>query len=384
MKTVCEKGMCSGCMACADRCPKGAIHILDYLSAYDAVINEDICIGCGACEKVCQRLHPLQGKAPAAWYQGWSQDEQLRHRASSGGAASALAEGFVRNGGEVCSCVFHDGRFFFAFAETLDEIGRFTGSKYVKSDPSGLYPAIQKRLFEGKPVLFIGLPCQSAALQRFLPSSLREKLYTIDLICHGTPSPALLDCFLSQYHKKLDSIRNISFRVKAKMQLHADGEGIRSKGVSDKYTIAFLNGLTYTENCYDCAYARTERISDLTLGDSWGSDLPMEEQEKGVSLILCQNTKGHELLKWAALELLPVNPEKAVAGNHQLEHPSVAPKERDSFFAGIQCKKRFNHLVFKSYPKQCLKQDAKELLLRLHLIRLGDAYEPTGQKEAYK
>lgn len=113
--------------------------------------------------------------------------------------------------------------------------------------------------------------------------------------------------------------------LRAKMQIHGDHKGIITKGVSDKYTIAFLNALTYTENCYECDYAKLQRVSDLTLGDSWGSNLPMDEQKKGVSLALCQTEKGVQLLKKAEVALLTVELERAVENNHQLDHPSVRP-----------------------------------------------------------
>ena len=60
--------------------------------------------------------------------------------------------------------------------------------------------------------------------------------------------------------------------------------------------MTFLNATTYTENCYQCQYARIERSGDITLGDSWGSDLEKSIQDKGVSLVLCQNEKGKELI----------------------------------------------------------------------------------------
>ena len=42
MKTVCALNQCAGCMACVDICPKGAVTIVDRLSAYNAVIEHAI------------------------------------------------------------------------------------------------------------------------------------------------------------------------------------------------------------------------------------------------------------------------------------------------------------------------------------------------------
>ena len=131
MKTVCPGNQCAGCMACIDVCPKNAIAIKDGLSAYNAVIDEDKCIDCNLCHKVCQVNHPQPASAPLQWAQGWAINEELRGTCSSGGLATAVLAGFVENGGVICACEFRDGRFTFGFARSAEELARFSGSKYV-------------------------------------------------------------------------------------------------------------------------------------------------------------------------------------------------------------------------------------------------------------
>lgn len=368
MKTVCEKNKCAGCMACVEICPMDAIKIKDDLSAYNANIDEEKCINCGACTKVCQKNHPYPSIQPMKWYQGWAKDESIREKSSSGGFATAIAKSFAASNGIVCSCVFQNGEFTFGFAETEQEVDKFTGSKYVKSNPKGVYKKINELLKEDRKVLFIGLPCQVAALKNYINSKLHEKLYTVDLICHGTPSPQLLEIFLNQYDKSLKTMSNITFRNKDKYQIYGDRQGIITAGVSDKYSVAFVDSLISTDNCFDCAYAEQNRISDLTLGDSWGSDLPLKIQRKGVSLALVQSVKGDDLLKSADLELLDVDLVKAIENNHQLEHSSVEPKKRKEFLANVKSGKSFNMGVFLNNPKYCLKQDIKEIMIKLNIL----------------
>lgn len=370
MKTVCQLNQCAGCMACVDICPKGAITIEDNLAAYNAVINENMCIGCNACHKVCQSNNPAKQISPIKWYQGWAEASDVRKYSSSGGMATAISQAFIKSGGVVCSCTFHDGEFIFEFAERIEDLKKFAGSKYVKSNPKGIYKRVKDYLKSGCEVLFIGLPCQVSALKNFVGTQYEGGLFTADLICHGTPSPKLLEMFLNQYGHTLTELRDIQFRVKAKFMVYGDYKGIIMNGVSDKYSIAFLNSLTYTENCYSCQYACKDRVSDLTLGDSWGSELPMDEQKKGVSLILCQTEKGAELLNKANLHLEDVDVEKAIKNNHQLYEPSHAPKTRDSFFDGIKKNKKFNNLIFCRFPKVCLKQDIKCILIKTGLSQL--------------
>ena len=370
MKTVCQLNQCAGCMACVDICPKEAITIDDNLVAYNAVIDENKCIGCNACHKVCQSNNPAKQLSPIKWYQGWAEVSDVRKHSSSGGMATAISQAFIESGGVVCSCTFYDGEFIFEFAEKIEDLNKFAGSKYVKSNPRGIYKSVKEYLKRGRDVLFIGLPCQVSALKNFVGAQYEDGLFTADLICHGTPSPKLLEMFLNQYGHTLTELRDIQFRVKAKFMVYGDYKGIITNGVSDKYSIAFLNSLTYTENCYSCQYACKDRVSDLTLGDSWGSELPMDEQKKGVSLILCQTEKGDRLLHMANIHLENVDIEKAIANNHQLAHPSVMPKRRNEFYKGLRNHK-FNSLVFWQFPKQCLRQDIKRLLIKMHMVRGG-------------
>lgn len=369
MKTVCETAHCAGCMACVDACPVAAISIKDSLASNDAVINEDICINCGKCHNICPQNTPVPLSPPIAWYQGWAENDDMRRESSSGGAAAAITKAFIEQGGAVCSCVLKEGSFCFSIAQTESEASLFRGSRYVKSNPKDAYSQMRNLLRTGTKVLFIALPCQVAGAKRFLGDKYEGLFYSIDLICHGTPSIKLLESFLSQYGKTASDYHDLQFRKKAKFQIYGNGFGIITPGVSDRYSLAFLNGLCYTENCYTCRYAQINRVADITLGDSWGSDLPEQECKKGISLILCQTEKGKELLEMAALKLQDVALENAIQCNHQLAAPSKMPKQRAEFFSALSKGSRFNSLVTKALPRACFRQDVKQILIWLGLRR---------------
>lgn len=367
MKTVCKQNMCAGCMACIEVCPKDAIVIQDTKDAYNAVKTER-CIECGACERVCQANHQPEAHSPISWTQGWAKDNKLRKDGSSGGFATAISTAFIGQGGVVCSCTFKEGEFTFRIAENKEELVQFQGSKYVKSNPSGIYRQILQLLENEKKVLFIGLPCQSAAVQNYVPPKWQKNLFTVDLICHGTPSSKLLEQFLAEKGHTLAQMKDMRFRVSEQFNISEGYHTIVPKGVTDRYTIGFLNGLFYTENCYHCRYAKLDRVSDLTLGDSWGSLLPEEERRKGISIALCQSQKGQQLLDWAELHLEMVDLNHAVAENHQLEFPSKMPDCREIFFRELKKGTSFNKMVTKCYPKRCLSQDVKEFLMKFPLV----------------
>jgi len=352
-------------MACLDICFKHAIKIEDSIMAYNAVIDTDHCIDCGACQGVCQRNQSnIPFRKPVYWKEGWAEDEKIRLESSSGGLAAAIELEFIEMGGVVCSCTFVNGQFSFVFAETKEQAALFKGSKYVKSSPAGVYKKIVQYLKYGSNLLFVGLPCQVAAVKTYIGE--HERLYTIDLICHGTPSPQILELFLKDYGCSLKYINDICFREKTMFGIKKCRMKFTIPTVQDCYMTAFLRSLSYTENCYECKYAKLERVSDITLGDSWGSSLPSREKDKGVSLVLCQTEKGKKLLEQSGLHLLDVCLQQAVENNHQLKHPSVKPKQRRRFFILIQKRRSFRRSVFHCYPEKCLKDSIKKLLYKIH------------------
>ena len=377
MRTVCKQNSCTGCMACVGKCKKKAISIQDSFSAYNAIIDEGKCVNCGACERVCPNINKVKLNAPIYWKEGWASDD-VRMKASSGGAASAMMELFVNNGGFVAACLFRNGEFLFDITNKKDELIHFSGSKYVKSNPFGIYDKVIEKLKNGNKVLFIGLPCQVAAIKNYtkvMTSNINENLYTVDLICHGTPSPKIFNLALSEKGIDIKQLREIYFRNKTNFGLSSKNsvdeyKTITPSGVQDMYTYAFLTSLDYTENCYSCQYATFGRVSDVTIGDSWGSNQHDNEQGKGISLILCQTNKGVSLIQNSGMRLGEVDIEKAKEANHQLKHPSIAPKTRGIFFENLS--KGFYKAISKSSPKEYYKQKLKEKLIKFKNLRGGE------------
>ena len=135
--------------------------------------------------------------------------------------------------------------------------------------------------------------------------------------------------------------------------------------------MTFLNSTTYTENCYQCQYARIERTGDITLGDSWGSELEKCIQDKGISLVLCQNEKGRELINESNLTLIDVDLAKAIESNHQLYQPSQKPKERELLFKELKKGSGFKKAVRRCYPKKYFKNAIKTLLYKIKFFLGG-------------
>ena len=370
-KTVCNSGMCAGCMACIDICPKSAITIADCIDHMNALIDENRCIHCDLCHKVCQQNHPASLAPTMECWQGWATPE-VRCGSSSGGFASAIMRRFVNIGGVVAACRFNNGDFLFSIADDVNQLEGFAGSKYVKSNPSGIYGKVRAELASGKDVLFIGMPCQISSMRNYIGMTkgerLLERLYTIDLICHGSPSIMVLKNALSEYGININQVSSIRFRKNNEYSLCVDEHPLVPRGCMDSYTTAFLHAACYTKNCYQCHYATRERVGDLSLGDSWGTELK-DEEPKGISLALIQTEKGRELLHMSDLSLRSVDYENAVAHNHQLSAPSEMTKEVKAFFEIYKKTCSVKKATFVVFPKERLKQLAKTTLMHVGIIR---------------
>lgn len=326
--TVCPPEQCTYCGACTAVCTRNAITLTDRLRGSEAQIDSTKCVSCSACDRVCPVLHTPQKSEPIAIYQGWCTAEHLRLQGASGGVASAVAAAFIANGGVVCSCRFQNGECTFAFAETTEELAAFAGSKYVKSRAADLYRPLKQRLTDGQSVLLIALPCQVAAAKNFIGPALGEQLYTVDLICHGTPMPTVLAQYLNSHGIDPTTLADLRFRQKGAAPLV--GYKALSPTGNDGYTTAFLNTISQSDGCLHCPFATTRRGADLTLGDAWQSDLPETERRRGVSLLLCQSEKGRRLIESASLHTAPV-PERLPAENQHLHTPPTPDAGRDAF-----------------------------------------------------
>lgn len=362
MKTVCDIDKCNGCMACLEKCPKQCITIDDSVFALNAVIDESKCIKCNFCKKQCPNVSKPDKHTPKKWNQGWANPE-LRAVATSGGIASELIKHCIACGYLVASCLFDNGQFKFDMTSDYEYAKAFAGSKYVKSNPAGIYEKIKDVLPNNK-VLFIGLPCQVAALKKYVSN--HENLVTVDLICHGTPSPILLEEFLKEKDYRMSELNDIRFREKTNMGVRIGYKALTYPRVTDDYLLTFLKAITYTENCYHCQFATSDRVGDITLGDSWGSNLK-DQEDNGISLILANTEKGIKLLSECDLTLFDVDVKKAIANNHQLNAPSAKNECRDKFIRSYNKYHSFRLATLSAIPKIFIKERVKTILISMHL-----------------
>ena len=189
MEQICDKKQCSGCQACKNICPKQCITMKydEYGVAYPS-IDQSSCVDCKACEKVCPVNQPVEKRKAVRAYAAWHNDLTTRRRSASGGAAMAMYETMIEQGGVCFGTKFDpDLSLRIQSAETLEEVHAFRASKYVQASVENSFRQAKDYLQDGRSVLYIGTPCQIAGLKNYLKKDY-ENLITVDLICHGVPS----------------------------------------------------------------------------------------------------------------------------------------------------------------------------------------------------
>ena len=310
-------------------------------------VDEKSCIECKLCLKKCPventDIHRNEPKKVWAWRN--KNDEDIM-RSASGGASDSAVKTLLQLGGVAYGAAYDERLVVSHIAVTTNiEREKIQSSKYVQSDLKDSYSKVRKNLTEGKKVLFTGTPCQIAGLYAFLGGD-QENLYTVDLICHGVPSPKFFKKYLEYQNKQTEGrVIYFNFRSKDKrgwgtQYLLKTKTKTKTKTLSlDRYGKHFMEGDCYRESCYQCAYANTSRVGDLTVGDFWGIawSHPNFNSAKGVSSVFVNTEKGQKLFEVmrSLAEVEEATLEEGMMKQENLVKPSLRPKERDTFYQKI-------------------------------------------------
>lgn len=344
--TICDDKSCTGCMACVGICPVDAIGISsDERGFYRPVIQENACIHCNRCRRICPSLNPSHGNQVVWTVACWQPDQALRRDSTSGGAFTALADYVFAQGGTVFGAAFSDDlRVEHVEIFSREDMWRLRGSKYVQSYMGTVYRTVEQRLRDNRYVLFSGTPCQVAGLKAFLGKTY-DRLLTVDIICHGVPSPLFFADYLEHIRQEYSPLINrINFRYKKpswtkfSMKIEfADREPYLSDKFTDPYLIAFLYDYISQDCCHHCPYTSTARQGDITLADFWGyvsQKYKYRNDEKGISLVLINSKAGLNVFEQVSPRLICVDKkiEEAISGNRCLSSPYPQNKNTEAFW----------------------------------------------------
>ena len=341
---ICDLGKCTGCCACYNACKKNAITLkINSKGFYFPAIDEVKCVNCGLCKKVCPTLNSPGGNEHKSVFAALVKDDDERAKSTSGGIYACLAKTIIKYGGYVYGAAMDDELVVRHIeAHSIEDLEKTRNSKYVQSDIGFCYKQAQKRLNEGYQVLFSGTPCQIAGLRSFLRKEY-SNLLTVDILCHGVPSPGMFRKYVkSEEEIAGDKMQSMLFRSKVVgwkkiFCVRTFDNGVEADW-GDTFVPGFLKNYYLRESCYSCDYATDKRQGDITLGDYWGyqESAPdfIEDDDKGISLVIINSEKGQHAFNNIRKEITFAvrTMDDAKRGNPVLYKPCDKPENYSAFW----------------------------------------------------
>ncbi len=381
-----DKKDCCGCHACSNACPKQCITMqADEEGFLYPIVDKETCIDCGLCEKVCPVINQNEPRKPLHVYAAYNKNEEIRMQSSSGGIFTLLAEAIINEGGVVFGAKFDkDWNVVHDYTETIEGIAAFRGSKYVQSTIGNTYSQAKKFLQAGRKVLFSGTPCQIAGLKKYLRKEY-DNLLTVDIICHGVPSPKVWSRYIDENIKKIRAeraagkntvssslnespvITGISFRDKthgwkkygfrisyaaseaAENSVSESANSICESHTTNAFMRAFLSDTILRPSCYECPTKQGKAYSDITIADFWGINTidPTFDDDKGCGAIFLNTEKGANAYPLELTEYKEKTFDEVITYNSAYYKSSKPHQNRKKFFDRIDKTNDISAYIYK-------------------------------------
>lgn len=347
-KIDCAQRDCSGCSACFATCPMNAISMKENDEGFlYPEIDSEKCTNCGLCSKICPVVNPKYSNTSEPDCYAAMANDEIRKDSSSGGMFPMLAYTVLGNGGYVAGAVWEGKRVVHIVSNKKEDVEKMRKSKYLQSSMENCYSDIKQLLEDDKEVLFTGTPCQVAGLKAYLRKDY-EKLFTVEIICHGTPSPMVFEKYIDENLKDDEKFVNTDFRDKVNgwnlsfiTTTTTNTRKFSFSSQTDTFLKVFLKNLCLRQSCGDCKFNKIPRQADLTIGDFWRIKKFSKklDDRKGTSVLLVNNQKGQLLFdniknKLKVVKKVPIK--YAIKGNPNLVGSSKFHTESANFFKLIQ------------------------------------------------
>ncbi len=373
---------CCGCTACCNVCPTGCIQMKENDEGFLYPIGDiSKCIGCNQCEKVCPVIHEDEWAITNELLEGYvfqNRDREILKQSTSGGFFSALGKEIINDGGVVFGAAY-DGKYVIhhVVVDNIGDLKKFRNSKYTQSNPENTFRLCKEYLKQGKLVLYSGTPCQIAGLQQYLGKKYNN-LKTIDVVCHGVPSPKLFRKYVSWLGSP-KKIKDIRFRDKynsyysSTMTIYyKDGKIRRRDKLGDPMLNFFFNDFCSRQSCYNCHFKTIDRNCDFTMFDSWhGYKYDHSFEDYGTTAVITRNKEAREIFDRISREhkSIRVNYNTLIKDDGSMMTNSVKMNPlRTSFF------KDLNQISFDEMIKKYAGVTTKKKLtiqLKKILMKLG-------------
>lgn len=382
-----DKYECCGCTACEQVCTKKAISMQPDNEGFSyPLVNKDLCVNCGLCEKVCAFVNPrYDNLSTPKVYATFHKQVEERKRSSSGGLFYAIAQWVISQGGTVFGAAFDDNlQLSHIGVDNLKDLEKLRGSKYLQSAMNGTYKNIKELLKQGCWVYFVGTGCQVAGLKAFLRMDY-PKLLTSDLVCHGVPSQKIFNHHIAYLNKSINGtiieykFRNNAFWGVNEIYTYRNDKNVKSINTGhfalSPYLFQFMYGYSYRYSCYNCKFAQIPRQGDITLADFWGVKkfFPQIDAKTGVSLVLVNSEKGSVV--WNAIknncEYYESKIEDGAKYNGNLVKQTKEPEIRKGIYEKIEKEgyEKIAETLFR--PHNYRKIKIKQFLTRTSLYKIA-------------
>lgn len=274
-------------------------------------------------------------------YAGRLKDNEKLMKSSSGGAFTAISDVFLKSGNAVVCGIydFEVNEVLFQLIESEKQRDSARESKYIWSTLGDIFEQSEKWLSEhsDKAIMFIGMRCQTEAFRKYMEiKNLQNRVFLIDIICHGMPSKRIWKDYVNYLENKAGIITEIHFRDKRNGWNMPTAVAIADKkeySIQD-YLNIYYSGCVYRPSCHKCLFAQIKSFSDITVGDFWHIEETMPEfyDSRGCSVILIHTERGEELFEQIKSALDYRKSNTTLCWQQNLERPTRASKLRRKFW----------------------------------------------------
>ncbi len=349
---------CYGCRACEQICPHNCISFRTNEMGFiiPQITTPSQCINCGLCLKVCPRIQYKEPLNTPSVYAIKHIDPNVRFNSSSGGAFTALSDAILQENGYISGCIFNKAtqKVEFIVSNSIYDRDLMRGSKYVQADTLDVYSKI-KKLLSSNLVLFVGTPCQCEGLKKFLTKD-HPNLLLVDILCHSVPSPLILSESLKQCNPP---IMQITMRDKINGWRNCTHVKIinyqNNEVIDNTFLNLFYKGLISRPSCSTCQFTKTNRCTDITIGDFWKIDKvkPEFEDQLGISLMIINTPKGEKWFKKISSNINYIKSDINNCIQFCMQHPTYPSSKKKKFWKDFQkygynyCVEKYGHYTIK-------------------------------------
>ncbi|MGM0404978.1 MAG: Coenzyme F420 hydrogenase/dehydrogenase, beta subunit C-terminal domain [Thermoplasmatota archaeon] len=309
VENIRKSNLCLSCEICDAVCPVGAV-CMEYDSGqFLPKIDEDKCIDCGLCLKLCPGKVPGSKKFSKDFekaltgryietYSAFTKDPGILYESTSGGTITQLILKLLEDDE-------YDGAFVLNFhkfsstparltlAKNKDDVKAASKSKYVPASVFNIIKTLEEH--QSPNYIIVGTPCQITGIKNYI----REKniddedLLFFGLFCDKTLNFNLLKYFEYRFAKKEENIVRLDYRNKEKNGWPGDVKIYFDSGrelIVDRSERTHVKDYFQLERCLYCL-DKLGREADISFGDCYieGKDHP------GRSNIIIRTEKGKDV-----------------------------------------------------------------------------------------